>query len=123
MCLLKAHEALLSASELLKVLRNLRGDGEESSSAGRGIDFVELGSVWQAPFYEIVLKVGSEGDAVENGGQVYYMRFILMHFILLCCYIQSSCLILDSEWGKSKFHQSCSMLSLCLLHEWLLEVH
>lgn len=86
MCLLKAHEALLSASELLKVLRNLRGDGEESSSAGSGLDFVELGSVWQAPFYEIVLKVGGEDEAVENGGQVYYIRFIIMHFILICCY-------------------------------------
>lgn len=73
MDLLRAHEAFLGASELLGVLRNLRGDGEENcgdlTSPERELDFVELGSVWQAPFYEIVLKVGDDGDAVENAGQ------------------------------------------------------
>lgn len=73
MGLLKAHEALLGASELLKILRNLRGDEEEhcgeSTSAEHALNFVDLGSVWQAPFYEIVLKFGDDGDAVENGGQ------------------------------------------------------
>ncbi|XP_047948094.1 methyltransferase-like protein 2 isoform X3 [Salvia hispanica] len=70
--LLKAHEALLGDSELLGVLRNLRGDGDENcgelTSAEHDLDFVELGSVWQAPFYEIVLKVGDDSSAVENAG-------------------------------------------------------
>ncbi|XP_057766006.1 methyltransferase-like protein 2 isoform X3 [Salvia miltiorrhiza] len=70
--LLKAHEALLGASELLGVLRNLRSDGQgncgELTFAERELDFVELGSVWQAPFYEIVLKIGDDGSAVENAG-------------------------------------------------------
>lgn len=73
MGLLKAHEALLGAGELLEVLKNLRGDaerndGESISAADDEIDFVELGSVWQAPFYEIVLKVEDDVGAVDNAG-------------------------------------------------------
>lgn len=69
--LLKAHEALLGASELRGVLKNLRGDGDGEETCGelRELDFVELGSVWQAPFYEIELKVGDDGGGVENAGQ------------------------------------------------------
>ncbi|KAL1564451.1 DNA-3-methyladenine glycosylase I [Salvia divinorum] len=69
MGLLKAHEALLGDSDLLGVLRNLRGDGDENhGEMTSDLDFVKLGSVWQAPFYEIVLKVGDDGSAAENAG-------------------------------------------------------
>lgn len=72
LALLKAHEALLGASQLLETLRNMRNDGEknngESISRECEFDFVELGSVWQAPFYEIVLKVPEDDAAVENAG-------------------------------------------------------
>lgn len=72
--LLKAHEALLGATELLKLVRNLR-PGEFSDEEGRELtqqscefSFADIGCVWQAPLYEIVLNY-QEGDAfVENKG-------------------------------------------------------
>ncbi|KAG8389971.1 hypothetical protein BUALT_Bualt01G0034900 [Buddleja alternifolia] len=80
--LLKAHEELLGASELLEILRNLRRndgeefDGESISKESEELDFVELGSVWQAPLYEIVLKVVEDGEAVKDAGaKSYYQRF------------------------------------------------
>ncbi|KAI3460298.1 hypothetical protein Pfo_016961 [Paulownia fortunei] len=79
--LLKAHEALLGASQLLETLRNLRNGGEnyngESISQESELDFVELGSVWQAPFYDIILKVNEDDTAVENAGvESYYQRMV-----------------------------------------------
>lgn len=72
--LLKAHEALLGATELLKVVRNLRceectdEERRELSQQSCELSFVDLGSVWQAPLYEIVLNY-QEGDAhIENEG-------------------------------------------------------
>ncbi|KAL8466611.1 hypothetical protein ACS0TY_035601 [Phlomoides rotata] len=70
--LLKAHEALLAASKLLETLRNLRDDGEKNNSESISreceLDLVELGSVWQAPFYEIVLNSHDEVTEVGNAG-------------------------------------------------------
>ncbi|KAK4434492.1 Methyltransferase-like protein 2 [Sesamum alatum] len=79
--LLKAHEALIGASQLLETLRNLRDDGEERGGSSivreNELDFVELGSVWQAPFYEIVLKVDEDEAAVENaGGESYCQKVV-----------------------------------------------
>ncbi|XP_031118867.1 methyltransferase-like protein 2 isoform X2 [Ipomoea triloba] len=72
--LLKAHGALLGATELLKVVRNLRceectdEERRELSQQSCELSFVDLGSVWQAPLYEIVLNY-QEGDAhIENEG-------------------------------------------------------
>lgn len=74
--LLKAHEALLGATELLKVVRNLRceectdEERRELSQQSCELSFVDLGSVWQAPLYEIVLNY-QEGDAhIENEGSL-----------------------------------------------------
>ncbi|KAL0366133.1 UNVERIFIED_CONTAM: Methyltransferase-like protein 2 [Sesamum radiatum] len=77
----QAHEALLGASQVLETLRNLRDDGEERAGDSilpeNELDFVELGSVWQAPFYEIVLKVNEDEAAVENaGGESYYQKVV-----------------------------------------------
>ncbi|KAK8937029.1 Methyltransferase-like protein 2 [Platanthera zijinensis] len=54
--LLKAHEALSGTAELLGFLPTLVRD-EESCLDGGGLEqnFVELGGLWQAPLYEIVL--------------------------------------------------------------------
>ncbi|KAI3504797.1 hypothetical protein L1887_26516 [Cichorium endivia] len=60
--LIKAHELLLGANDLLLNLGKLRSDDEFSTSDSEqstvGSDehsFVELGSVWQAPLFEISL--------------------------------------------------------------------
>lgn len=75
--LLEAHEALLAASELLGSLRNLRNgetNNRESIQQESGPDFVELGSVWQAPFYEIVLNVHEDVKAVDRAGLILFLR-------------------------------------------------
>ncbi|CAN0922089.1 Methyltransferase-like protein 2 [Linum grandiflorum] len=60
--LMKAHECLVGASDLLAVLRSLSCDSlltverRESTVAGNEPSFLELGKVWQAPLYEITLK-------------------------------------------------------------------
>lgn len=72
--LLKAHEALIEATDLLKVLRNLRNDGcavgecKELSEESSELSFMELGSVWQAPLYEIVLNYYQDDKTFHNGG-------------------------------------------------------
>ncbi|KAK4481473.1 hypothetical protein RD792_012373, partial [Penstemon davidsonii] len=62
--LLKAHEALLGECQLLEILGNLRSDGGNCDIESSELDFVELGSVWQAPFYEIFLQT----QQVEHAG-------------------------------------------------------
>ncbi|KAK2660478.1 hypothetical protein Ddye_007011 [Dipteronia dyeriana] len=55
--LLKAHEALLSATDLLSAMKKLRSNFQSSiTEPGVGKSFVELGRVWQAPMYEITLN-------------------------------------------------------------------
>lgn len=70
--LLKAHESLLAATQLLQNLSNLRNEkeclGELISKETTELNFVELGSVWQAPLYEICLNVQEDGAIVENSG-------------------------------------------------------
>lgn len=72
--LLKAHEALLEATDLLKVLRNLRNDGcsvgecKELSQESSELSFMELGGVWQAPLCEIVLNYQQDDKTLQNGG-------------------------------------------------------
>ncbi|OIT30375.1 PREDICTED: methyltransferase-like protein 2 [Nicotiana attenuata] len=72
--LLKAHKTLLEATDLLKVLRNLRNDGcavgecKELSEESSELSFMELGSVWQAPLYEIALNYHQDDKTFHNGG-------------------------------------------------------
>lgn len=82
--LLKAHECLQKCNGLLDVLSNLRNDF--SSTEGCGLStlpvveqsFVELAQVWQAPLYEINLKVRLSGQIHEDKGGTGHC------FILLC---------------------------------------
>ncbi|XP_051149687.1 methyltransferase-like protein 2 isoform X2 [Andrographis paniculata] len=70
--LLKAHEAFLGAGQLLQVLPHLRNDTEERNGESfprkNEINFVELGSVWQAPFYEISFKDEDGNRSAETAG-------------------------------------------------------
>ncbi|MCD7453425.1 hypothetical protein HAX54_020893 [Datura stramonium] len=74
--LLKAHESLLEATDLLKVLRILRNGGfavgecMELSQESSELSFMELGGVWQAPLFEIVLKYYQDDKTVQNGGSL-----------------------------------------------------
>ncbi|XP_020548319.1 methyltransferase-like protein 2 isoform X4 [Sesamum indicum] len=86
--LLKAHEALLGASQVLETLRNLRDDVEERGGDSilreNELDFVGLGSVWQAPFYEIVLKVNEDEAAVENAGFCVIVCMYELDNVIIC---------------------------------------
>ncbi|KAI3978778.1 hypothetical protein MKX01_015953 [Papaver californicum] len=74
--LLKAHEVLLGAKDLLHCISNLKSDvGDDDSICSNGIrelsciedgkkqSFVELGSVWQAPLYEISVNYRVESSS------------------------------------------------------------
>ncbi|CAN0922085.1 Methyltransferase-like protein 2 [Linum grandiflorum] len=79
--LMKAHECLVGASDLLAVLRSLSCDSlltverRESTVAGNEPSFLELGKVWQAPLYEITLKVPDE-DGGCNADQPCSRRMV-----------------------------------------------
>ncbi|KAI5656019.1 hypothetical protein M9H77_24812 [Catharanthus roseus] len=67
--LARAHAALLVDGELLEILRSLRKDGESLEKRdGSELNFVELGSVWQAPLYEIILNLCQDHIFTENEG-------------------------------------------------------
>ncbi|KAI5353907.1 PREDICTED: methyltransferase [Prunus dulcis] len=67
--LLKAHESLVRATELLEVVSNLKGNlCPSTSSPGAEQSLVELGRVWQAPLYEITLNFHPNDNAREDGG-------------------------------------------------------
>lgn len=60
----KAHESFLKEIELLSLTKGLSDD--DSSLLNKCCDdelsFIELGGVWQAPFYEITLNVNLHCD-------------------------------------------------------------
>ncbi|XP_047327223.1 methyltransferase-like protein 2 [Impatiens glandulifera] len=71
--LLKAHEALLEANELVKVIPSMKN----GCCLARCIDlpfpnvelsFVELGNVWQAPLYEMSLNFNQPTHSSTNEG-------------------------------------------------------
>ncbi|KAJ6722545.1 METHYLTRANSFERASE-LIKE PROTEIN 4 [Salix koriyanagi] len=61
--LLKAHELLMEATDLLAIMKGLRGDSNicSSTESSEHHSFIELGKVWQAPLYEIILKAAWKG--------------------------------------------------------------
>lgn len=67
--MLKAHEDLLRNNDVLDSLRNLRGDKAADEAASVEPSFVELGTVWQAPMYEITLNLYHD-EGSHNGGLV-----------------------------------------------------
>lgn len=73
--LVKAHECLTRATDLLEVVSNLRSDFDSSrecrDSLSPGVpeqSFVELGRVWQAPLYEITLNFNENVKLNADGG-------------------------------------------------------
>ncbi|CAI0558781.1 unnamed protein product [Linum tenue] len=74
--LLKAHECLIGASELLGILRSLSCDSSSMAERRKPTvvetepSFVELGKVWQAPLYEIALKFPRSCRSNENEGDI-----------------------------------------------------
>ncbi|CAI0425488.1 unnamed protein product [Linum tenue] len=74
--LLKAHECLIGAAELLGVLRSLSWDSSSTAErrevtvGGTEPSFLELGKVWQAPLYEITLKFPRTCASNENEGDI-----------------------------------------------------
>lgn len=81
--LARAHEVLLGDNDILGVLRSLRRDGctteEESGESllkrqANEINFVELGSVWQAPLCEITLNLPQDS---ENEGCSFNFPYFL----------------------------------------------
>ncbi|GLU04396.1 hypothetical protein SLE2022_215460 [Rubroshorea leprosula] len=72
--LLKAHESLLGAADLLSILSKLRScscSSMESSDESCSVvehSFVELGKLWQAPLYEITLNFNQHNDSSGHGG-------------------------------------------------------
>lgn len=84
---MKAHESLLTATDLLEVISNLRDGQAYSLSTERALSsqqsFVELGGVWQAPLYEITLKFNKNNHCIENEGTFCFhcSRYIQYCFI------------------------------------------
>lgn len=68
--LLKAHEALLGATDLLMIMGKIRCELCSSSECGVEQSFVELGRVWQAPMYEITFNF-------NQGNELYYCSFYI----------------------------------------------
>ncbi|KAK1435419.1 hypothetical protein QVD17_01182 [Tagetes erecta] len=70
--LIKAHECLLGADDLLLTLGKLRNDdctAFDSLSTDEQ-SFVELGSVWQAPMFEISLHLNQDYSLIPGGMSV-----------------------------------------------------
>ncbi|KAJ4965216.1 hypothetical protein NE237_017065 [Protea cynaroides] len=74
--LLGAYEAFLGAGDLLSFLPDIKGDPRSSvenehlvMSVGKEteLSFIELGSVWQAPLYEISLHFRGQNKLAEEG--------------------------------------------------------
>lgn len=76
--LIKAHESLLRATDILSVLRNLRGDEFVSTECRKLLlpiaeqSFFEFGSVWQAPLYEITLNFHGGNEPIKDGGDLLF---------------------------------------------------
>lgn len=76
--LLKAHESLLQATDLLKLMSSLNREFD-SSARSRWLELsndhqslIEHGQVWQAPLYEITLKLPESDQSSEVGGWSCY---------------------------------------------------
>lgn len=82
--LLRAHEVLLGTKDLLMCISNLKSS-DDSSSNGTKVSyveedlkqsFVELGSVWQAPLYEISLNYHLKAKPIEDSGQFRLQDYV-----------------------------------------------
>ncbi|KAF5195675.1 Methyltransferase-like protein [Thalictrum thalictroides] len=73
--LLRAHEALLGAKDVMSVLCNLRKNCCCSSIQTQSSvpSFIDLGSVWQAPMYEISMHFHSTSTLMTTSGGLVYL--------------------------------------------------
>jgi hypothetical protein len=69
---LSAHESLLKAKNLLKYLSNMVKVEEDTLDAENDFEnkFVELGSSWRAPFYEITVCFQKPNDLGKEEGKI-----------------------------------------------------
>ncbi|KAL4566324.1 hypothetical protein LXL04_030438 [Taraxacum kok-saghyz] len=80
--LMKAHELLLGANDLLRNLGKLRSDGdfpshdcEPSTSTSDEHSLVELGSVWQAPLFEVSLYPHQHHSPTQGTSYIFHGWF------------------------------------------------
>ncbi|XP_027089867.1 methyltransferase-like protein 2 isoform X2 [Coffea arabica] len=104
--LLKAHETLLGATELLAALKGLRSDGHFTDEECRGsalkreaneLNFVELGRVWQSPLYEISLNFDQDQNFTQHGVE---------------CESGFNLILIDPPWENSSAHQKLKYRTL-----------
>ncbi|KAH7665436.1 MT-A70-like protein [Dioscorea alata] len=68
--LVSAYESFQRATNLLHFLPSLlKGDDSMSDKSDTELNFIELGSLWQAPLYEISLGLPMENISAEGGSQ------------------------------------------------------
>ncbi|CAK9312634.1 unnamed protein product [Citrullus colocynthis] len=80
--LLKAHELLLQATDLLRVMSSLNREFG-SSGGSKWLELpsdqqslIEHGRIWQAPLYEITLKLPESNQSCEVGGSSLKHRVV-----------------------------------------------
>ncbi|XP_023002716.1 methyltransferase-like protein 2 isoform X1 [Cucurbita maxima] len=80
--LLKAHGSLLQATDLLSVMGSLNRE-IDSSAGSRWVELpndhqslIEHGGVWQAPLYEITLKLPESSPSIEVAGSSFKNRVV-----------------------------------------------
>ncbi|KAK9075538.1 hypothetical protein SSX86_003863 [Deinandra increscens subsp. villosa] len=126
--LMKAHECLLGANDLLLNLGKLRTDDRPPNLtvASDEHSFVELGSVWQAPLFEISLHVNQDYRLTEGSIPVQdcEKRYIQAFGSLVANETNSD---MEADFLNRKYiipkHSSFYMFVLqssyvCLIHMW-----
>lgn len=65
---MSAYESFQRATDLLHFLPSLlKGDDSMPDKCDTELNFIELGSLWQAPLYEISLSLPMENIPAEGG--------------------------------------------------------
>lgn len=121
--LLKAHECLLRATDLLEAMSNLRGDfdplqgcGNSQSPSGQQQPFVELGQDWQSPLYDITLNFHQHEKPTADGGSAitgYTEQRVLPIFDNLV--VNETSVDVEAEFLNNRYvipRQSCFYMSL-----------
>ena len=82
---MKAQEDLIGAKELLEVMCELNCEKEgwetcidlNNGGVKEEVSFVELGKVWQAPFYEIAINISQINEEDEEDKGQFVLCFSL----------------------------------------------
>ena len=80
---MKAHESLIKAKHLLEYISKTIKGNEHTLDAGSGSEnnFVELGTSWRAPFYEITLCFRKPHVQGNEEGKV--MKHMVLFFFTI----------------------------------------